>query len=280
MIHEIGERVFDNAFKNREAKSGDLFLVYQGDGVLAREDSEHLWYPSFADFEKERPELKDDARYLFSIDDIHYFRVTDDGLGETDGWTFVQVDRFRTDMKYWRAYAGAVGWQLDRWYRDQSFCSRCARPMNHSHKERMLYCDSCGFQAYPKISPCVIVAVCDGDRMLLTKYARRAYSKYSLVAGFVEIGETLEQAVHREVMEEVGLKVKNLTYYKSQPWPFSDTILAGFFAQLDGSDLVTLQEEELVLGTWVNREDVPHDELKISLTGEMMDAFRLNKVSF
>jgi NAD+ diphosphatase len=98
------------------------------------------------------------------------------------------------------------------------------------------------------------------------------------VAGFVEIGETLEQAVQREVKEEVGLKVKNLKFYKSQPWPFTDTILAGFYAELDGDDTITLQEDELALGVWVNREDIPEDELKISLTGEMMDAFRNGKV--
>jgi NAD+ diphosphatase len=98
------------------------------------------------------------------------------------------------------------------------------------------------------------------------------------VAGFVEIGETLEQAVQREVKEEVGLKVKNLKFYKSQPWPFTDTILAGFYAELDGDDAITLQEDELALGVWVNREDIPEDELKISLTGEMMDAFRNGKV--
>jgi NAD+ diphosphatase len=142
----------------------------------------------------------------------------------------------------------------------------------------MIYCESCGFQSYPTISPCVIVAVHDGDRLLLTKYAGRAYTNYALIAGFAEIGESLEQTVHREVKEEVGLKVKNLKFYKSQPWPFTDTLLAGFFAELDGDDNITLQEDELALGVWMNKDDIPPAGLKISLTGEMMEAFRTGSV--
>ena len=150
--------------------------------------------------------------------------------------------------------------------------------MKHSDKERMLYCEACGFQTYPTISPCVIVAVHDGERLLLTKYAGREYTRYALIAGFAEIGESLEQTVQREVKEEVGLKVKNLKFYKSQPWPFTDTILAGFFAELDGDDTITLDEEELSVGVWMNRDEIAPEELKISLTGEMIEAFRTGTV--
>jgi NAD+ diphosphatase len=146
--------------------------------------------------------------------------------------------------------------------------------MKRSDNERMLFCEGCGFQTYPTISPCVIVAVHDGERLLLTKYAGRAYRNFALIAGFVEIGESLEDAVRREVMEEVGLKIRNIRFYKSQPWPFTDTLLAGFFAELAGNNIITVQEDELALAVWMSREDVPPDELKISLTGEMMEAFR------
>ena len=148
-----------------------------------------------------------------------------------------------------------------------------------SDKERMLFCESCGFSVYPTISPCVIVGVYDKDRILLTKYQGRDFKDYALIAGFVEIGESLEDAVHREVKEEVGLSVKNLKFYKSQPWPFSDTILAGFFAELDGDDVIMIQEDELALGEWVNREDIPTEDLKISLTAEMKEAFRTGTVN-
>ncbi|MBK5261716.1 MAG: NAD(+) diphosphatase, partial [Peptostreptococcaceae bacterium] len=154
------------------------------------------------------------------------------------------------------------------------FCSRCGEPTKPSEKERMLYCEKCGMTVYPTISPCVIVGVYDGDRLLMTKYANREYRNYALIAGFSEIGESLEQTVRREVMEEVGLRVKNILYYKSQPWPFTDTLLAGFFAELDGDDTIKLDEEELAIGVWMPREDIPEPENNISLTGEMIEVFR------
>lgn len=108
----------------------------------------------------------------------------------------------------------------------------------------------------------------------MSKYAGREYKKYALLAGFAEIGETLEDTVRREVMEEVGLKVKNITYYKSQPWSFSDTLLVGFFCELDGEDKVVLDEDELSLAEWFEREKMPVEYEDYSLTNEMMMAFK------
>lgn len=277
MIQDIAPRVFHNHFKNKKAELTDLFLSYNKDTILVREDKDKLWYPSFLDFEEKYPKLKDDARFLFNIDDINYYLVEEDNL-ELDGWAYVSTSRFRTEVKYWRSFAGAVGWQLNRWYVNHRFCSRCGKSTKQSDKERMLYCESCGFQTYPTISPCVIVAVHNKNKLLLTKYAGRGYNRYALIAGFAEIGESLEGTVHREVMEEVGLKVKKLKFYKSQPWPFTDTLLAGFYAELDGDDSITLDENELSLGVWLEREDIPPADLNISLTSEMMEAFRTNSI--
>lgn len=133
----------------------------------------------------------------------------------------------------------------------------------------------CGNTVYPKICPGVIVAVTDGDRLLLTKYANRPGSvNYALVAGFTEIGETLEETVQREVMEEVGLKVKNIRYYKSQPWSFSSTLLCGFFCDVDGDISITLDTNELALAEWFARENIPVEDDGISLTGEMIRVFK------
>lgn len=278
MIHEIEPRKFDNNYMNKEAKSGDLFLSYQGDNVLVREGKDKLWYPSFSDFAKECPCLKDNSQFVFSVDEVSFYLTDEKGLDSVEGWTYVPTTRFRTESRHWRSFVGAVGWQLNRWYANHWFCSRCGKEMEHSTKERMLFCESCGYQTYPTISPCVIVAVYDQDRLLLTKYKGRAYNRYALIAGFSEIGESLEQTVCREVQEEVGLKVKNLCYYKSQPWPFTDTILAGFYAELDGDDTIKLQEDELSLGVWMNREEIPPEVGKISLTSEMIEAFRIRAV--
>ena len=140
-----------------------------------------------------------------------------------------------------------------------------------------MYCDRCHQMEYPKISPAVIIAVTDGNRLLLSKYNGRTYKKYALLAGFTEIGETLEQTVSREVMEEVGLKVKNLRYYKSQPWSFSGTLLFGFFCDVDGDDTLTVDHEELSMAQWVERDKIPDQGNNISLTKEMMMLFRDGK---
>ena len=136
-----------------------------------------------------------------------------------------------------------------------------------------MHCTACGQVEYPKICPAVIVGVVHQDKLLLTKYAGRAFKRYALIAGFAEIGETIEETVKREVMEEVGLNVKNLHYYKSQPWSFSDTLLMGFYAELDGEETIRLDENELSVAQWCTREEIPEDD-GISLTREMMRVFK------
>ena len=142
----------------------------------------------------------------------------------------------------------------------------------------MLRCETCHTVEYPKISPAVIIGLTDGNRLLLSKYAGRTYQKYALLAGFVEIGETAEETVKREVMEEVGLKVTNIRYYASQPWSFSGTLLMGFFCDLESPDEITLDEEELALAEWFEREDIPDDGSQNSLTWNMIRYFRDHEV--
>jgi NAD+ diphosphatase len=123
----------------------------------------------------------------------------------------------------------------------------------------------------------VIIAIVDGDRILLTRYSRGCYRRHSLVAGFVEIGETLEDAVRREVMEEVGLHVKDIRYCESQPWPFSSSLIAGFFADVDGDPTVHLNtdgQDELAEGVWVSRDELVMEDSGLSLTWDMIRKFR------
>jgi NAD+ diphosphatase len=147
--------------------------------------------------------------------------------------------------------------------------------MRHSAKERAVECPDCGTVVYPRISPAVIVGVINGERILLTRYSGRpASSNYALVAGFAEIGETFEETVRREVLEETGVKVRNIRYYKSQPWAFSSSLLAGFYCDVDGDDTITLDETELGLGVWMPRSDIEEYDTSVSLTSEMIDMFR------
>ena len=173
------------------------------------------------------------------------------------------------------AYAGLVGFHLHTWYNRHRFCGRCGTPLQPDGKERMMRCPACDCMSYPQICPAVIIGLTHGDKILLSKYNGRNYKDYALLAGFAEVGETIEETVKREVWEEVGLHVKNIRYYKSQPWPHSSSLLLGFFAELDGDDeTIQLEEEELSIAAWIHRDDLFMEADNVSLTNEMILYFK------
>ncbi len=149
-----------------------------------------------------------------------------------------------------------TGFQVWQWWRDHRFCGRCGGVTGLHPLERAKWCEPCGIPWYPRVAPCVIVVIRRGDRMLLARSSRVKHHFYSLIAGFVEPGESLEQAVVREVKEETGLDVNNIRYRSSQPWPFPHQLMVGFFADYRGGDLV-LQEDELADADWYGPDDLP-----------------------
>ncbi|RZT02003.1 NAD(+) diphosphatase [Cuneatibacter caecimuris] len=278
MIQDIGEHIYDNAYRKSEPSEDSFVLWYQEREVLVRRSGEMISFPVFGQLVQNNQRLKEQLTYLFSIDGREYFLAGDLELPPGEGYCMVSQETLRMAEPRYLAFAGITGLQLNRWYGQHRFCGCCGRELEQDAKERMLKCPSCGQMEYPKISPAVIVGVTDGDRLLLTKYVGRTYKKHALVAGFAEIGESIEDTVRREVREEVGLELGDLHYYKSQPWSFSDTLLLGFFAELKGSDEICLQEDELAVGEWFSREDIVPDDDTSSLTNEMIRMFREGKL--
>ena len=217
-------------------------------------------------------------QYLFSIDGRAYYLCTESRPMPGADWQYFSTGALRRCIADDTLFACAAAGSLYRWYRNTRFCGCCGARLRKSETERAMVCPECGNVIYPKICPAVIVAVHDGDRLVLTRYKDRPIKHLALVAGFNEIGETIEETVHREVLEETGLRVKNLRFYKSQPWVFTDTLLFGFFAELDGSDRITVQEDELAEANWYPRSEVPADTAHMSLTAEMIEQFRLGHV--
>ena len=220
--------------------------------------------------------------YLFSIDDDKYFMGTPD---EPETFTFpegltkigireLRYEYYKGEEDRPLAFAAYTAGQLAGWYRDNRYCGTCAHMTVPSQTERALVCPACGRIIYPRILPAVIIAVTDGDRIVLTKYAGRTLPFYALVAGFNEIGETLEETVAREVMEEVGLRVKNIRYYKSQPWGIVDDLLAGFFCDVDGDPTIHMDSSELKEAAWHTRDEIVLQPTDHSLTNEMMTRFK------
>lgn len=274
MIHEIEPHIFGNDYKSQKVTPQDYLLIFQGNSIMIEQQEEEIEFPKIDDLTKTYSDLEKNSIFLFSIDEINYYLITGMEVKEDNKWKYQNVLYLKEAKPMWKVFAATLGSQLNRWYVNNKFCGRCGGKLELSDTERALVCPDCGLTIYPTISPSVIVAVTNKDKILMTKYAQGAYKKYALVAGYTEVGETLEQTVEREVMEEVGLKVKNITYYKTQPWPFTDTLLIGYFAEVDGDDTVTLQEDELSEATWFSRKDIPINNTKISLTNEMIELFR------
>ena len=173
-------------------------------------------------------------------------------------------------------YAGETAYHLYVWYRDNSFCGRCGEHLDYSHKERAMICPSCGNVVYPRIAPAVIVGILNssGDKIVMTRYAGREYKGHALVAGFCEIGETAEDTVRREVLEEVGLHVRNIRYYKSQPWGFDSNLLFGYYCTADEDEPIHMDDGELAKAVWVSRDEIGEEERNLSLTAEMIMHFK------
>ena len=169
-------------------------------------------------------------------------------------------------------YLAGRAQQVIEWHSTNQFCGRCGTPMQLHGQDRAMTCPSCRFVAYPRISPSIIVLVTKGEEMLLARNVNWPAKMYSTLAGFVEAGESIEQTVHREVFEEVGLTVKNLSYFGSQSWPFPNSLMLGFHAQYAGGDIVC-QEGEIADAQWFNKDTLPQTPPKTAISGWLIDEF-------
>lgn len=278
MIQDIGEHTFDNQYHPCPPDRESYALYYEDHAALVRKYPDRIEFPKFRDIERLNEDIYEDTVYLFSIDGERYYLVEEINRERQSHFTMENTEIFRYAEPQYLAFAGITGYQLHNWYQSRRFCGKCGRRMKKDSKERMLYCESCHNMEFPKICPAVIIGVTDGDKILMSKYAGRTYKKYALLAGFTEIGETLEETVQREVMEEVGLKVKNIRYYKSQPWSFTDTLLMGFYCDLDGGAAITLDREELAMAEWFQRDEIPVEPERDSITNEMIIRFKNGEV--
>ncbi len=273
MIQEIEPYKYKNEYKPRKSEPGDhAIYCIENEIALWKCQDGTLCIPTIAQMESLGDIKK--KQYLFSIDNIAFYLIINEMLSLTENIEICSQSVFRELSPSYMAFAGITAMQLNRFYQTHRFCGKCGNKMIHSSQERACQCEVCGLTKYPNISPAVIIAIVDGDYLLMTKYASGEYKKYALVAGFVEIGESFEDTVKREVLEEVGLKVKNIRYFKSQPWSFSDSVMIGYFADLDGDNTITIQEEELEEAVWMPRDKIPKAEHNISIGQEMIEVFR------
>jgi NAD+ diphosphatase len=162
--------------------------------------------------------------------------------------------------------------QIVAWDKTHQYCGMCGEPTKTVAEERAKLCPRCGLKNYPRLSPAVITAVLRGNQILLARAHRFPIELYSVIAGFVEPGETLEEGVRREVKEETGIEVKNIGYFGSQPWPFPNSLMIAFTAEYAGGT-ITIDEKEIADAGWFTSGDLPRIPDRISIARRLIDWF-------
>ncbi|MEM6253704.1 MAG: NAD(+) diphosphatase [Cyanobacteria bacterium P01_D01_bin.156] len=162
--------------------------------------------------------------------------------------------------------------QIVEWDRTHQYCGCCATPLEQASDERVKRCPKCGLSQYPRLSPAVIMLVYRGSEVLLARAPRFREGMYSVLAGFVEPGESLEETVAREVFEEVGVAVTDIRYFGSQPWPFPNSLMIGFTARYAGGAIV-MDPKEIEAAGWFTGETLPPVPGKLSIARKLIDCF-------
>jgi NAD+ diphosphatase len=160
--------------------------------------------------------------------------------------------------------------QIINWDKNHQFCGKCGTKTETMDHEMAKICPDCGFINYTRISPAVITAIIKDGKILMAKHNYGRYRRYGLIAGFVEAGETLEEAVQRETLEEVGLKVKKIKYLGSQPWPFPNSLMIGFTADYESGE-INVDGNEIAHARWFGVDELPELPSRISIARELID---------
>ena len=163
--------------------------------------------------------------------------------------------------------------QIVEWARTHRYCGSCGTPTQHVTGERCARCPACGHMAYPRISPAMMVLIQRGEHILLARHLNSPTGFFTALAGFLEAGESIEEAIHREVQEEVGLQVRDLAYFGSQPWPFPHSLMIAFTAQYAGGDIV-VDQSEIAEARWFGPDEPlpPIPPLGLSIAGHLIQA--------
>ncbi len=275
MIQEIGPHILHADFSRPKPQPEDYVMLFGGGGVLLLPETHALL--KVADW---RALGGNDGAllHILQLDGVHFFLVLD--VPERMRAALkVETTRFlRTVEPDWLRLGAVTALHLYNWHRTHRFCGVCGQPMRPDGRELAMRCTSCNAVTYPTVFPAIIVGIVDGERILLTRSSVYENPVYALVSGYMGVGETLEQCVAREAFEETGLRLKNIRYFGNQPWGFSGAQMIGFWAELDGSNAVRLQREELKEAKWFLPEEMPETPEPIDLTHYMMEQFRQRKL--
>jgi len=248
------------------------WFAFQGDKLLVRQQPNGVAIPLLADFAELRlPVLR--QHYLGQLDRYDcYTAELAEGITPPAGMTFEGLRQVYGRMDEDLFWVAGQAVQIIDWDRTHQFCGRCGTRTKLHPTERAKECPQCGLLHFPRLAPAIIVLVERGHEMLLARARRFPTAMYSTIAGFVEPGESLEEAVVREVKEESGITVRDIRYFGSQPWPFPHSLMVGFTAVYESGE-ITLGDEENIDAGWFSADNLPTLPGKISIARQLIDWF-------
>ncbi len=247
-------------------------LAFQGDQLLVQLEDGNYRFPECSEFETMKLTTIR-QHYLGTLDGRHcYSAELDADCSAPRGYSFVGLREIFgvVDEELFSLAIHAI--QIINWDKMHQYCGKCGALTGYAPEERAKNCGSCGSVYYPRISPAVIVAVKKGKELLLLRNKIYKHDFYSVLAGFVEPGESLEECLVREVREEANIEVKNIRYFASQSWPFPNSLMVGFTADYAGGDL-RIDGKEIADAGWYTPDNFPKIPGSISIARRLIDAF-------
>jgi NTP pyrophosphohydrolases containing a Zn-finger, probably nucleic-acid-binding len=249
-----------------------IVFVADSDQLLVKASEDEIIFPGLDELRVDLS-VQEEPSYMGTIDGRHsYFIPYDNAMGIPDGMVFkslrLMLDMLDDDM----GLIASRAVHLAGWSKKNKYCGVCGSITNQDSREQARRCPSCGNVIYPKISPAIIIAVVKDDKLLLAHNKNFRQRWYSTVAGFIEAGESIEACAEREVFEEVGIKIKNIRYLASQPWPFPDSLMIGLTADYAGGE-VTPDGVEIDDADFFSVDALPETPGTISVAGRLIEWF-------
>lgn len=246
------------------------WFVFHSGAILLKEETADMCSIPFA--EESPVGHMDDAIAVTMPDESVCRAILLKEIIPVDGYKYVPLRDSYALLDYASYRKAGKAEELLYWHQQTRYCGRCGAPM-HFNTEISKRCTKCNEEIWPQLSPAVIVLISHDEDILLVQSHSFKHNYYGLIAGFVETGESLEECVQREVREEVGIEIKNLRYFKSQPWPYPMGLMLGFFAEYQSGE-INLQTSELKRGGWFHRDSLPEIPGKVSLARQLIDAWK------
>ncbi|HXN55472.1 MAG TPA: NAD(+) diphosphatase [Myxococcales bacterium] len=249
-----------------------LFFLCHDEGLVVRRDRAHAQLP--LPLSADLPPLGVDAalsHYLGKLDGQECFVLPFEG-DPGSAFEIAGLRRLYGEIDEALFWVAGRAMQVAHWAQTHRFCGRCATPTERLRGERCLRCPRCALGSYPRISPAIIVLVRRGAQALLARSSRFPSAFFSTLAGFVEVGESLEETVVREVREEVGIEVARPRYFGSQPWPFPHSLMLGFMAEYAGGE-VRVDGQEILEARWFAPNELPRIPPPLSIARKLIDAW-------